>query len=304
MHNKLFLQRLSKLEWSIFALIAGAAILSFLAVQVRAQSNGLLMVYFLDVGQGDAEFIEINGKQVLIDGGPDGKILQELGRVMPFYDHSIDLVILTHPHADHVTGLVEVLKKYKIGQIIENYTPYATAVYAEWKKEKSPIPVTQARAGQIIDLGNGVKLTILYPFNPEADDEQALKNPHDAMIVSRLDYGDGGVLFMGDAEAKTEYKLLAGGMNLSAKFLKIGHHGSKTSTTEDFLKTVSSSLAFIEVGKKNKYGHPHQVVLERLADHGIKYYRTDVDSTIELILDGQNYQVKPHSNLRIMRMYE
>lgn len=305
MLDKRFVRKLSKLEWSVFVIITATAVLSFWALPTIAGLDGLLHVYFLNVGQGDAELIEINGNQVLIDGGPDGTILQELGRVMPFYDHSIDLVILTHPHADHVTGLVEVLKKYKIGQIIENYTPYATAVYAEWNKEKSLIPVTQARGGQAIDLGGGAKLTILLPFDPEADDEKALKNPHDATVVSRLNYGDEGVLFMGDAEAKMEYKLLAqpqfgqsqtgvglaGDASLSAQFLKVGHHGSKTSTTENFLKVIRPALAFIEVGKKNKYGHPHQQVLERLENHGIKYYRTDVDGAVELILDGQNYQV-------------
>ena len=285
-------RRLSKLEWSVFVLIVGAAILSFWALPTIAGSDGLLRVYFLDIGQGDAELIDFNGKQILIDGGPDGKVLQELGKVMPFYDRSIDLVILTHPHADHVSGLIEVLKRYKVGQVIENYTPYNTAEYSEWKKEKSTLPVTQARTGQIIGLGDEVALTILYPDNPENDDEESLKNPHDGMVVLRLDYGDESALFMGDAEAKTEYKLFASGASLSARFLKVGHHGSRTSTTENFLKTVNPTLVFIEVGEKNKYGHPHQQVLERLENYGIKYYRTDIDGTVELIMDGENYKIE------------
>ncbi|MBI2669706.1 MAG: MBL fold metallo-hydrolase [Candidatus Yanofskybacteria bacterium] len=285
-------RKLSKLEWLVFALIASAAILSFWALPTVAGFDGLLHVYFLDVEQGDAELIDFNGNQILIDGGPDSKILQELGRVMPFYDHSVDLVILTHPHADHVTGLIEVLKRYEVGQIIENHTPYNTAEYAEWTKEKSSIPTTQAQAGQVIDLGGSAKLTILYPFYPKIDDQEVLKNPHDAMVIFRLDYGNDSIMFTGDAEAKTEYKLLTSGTNLSAKFLKIGHHGSKTSTTENFLKAVNPVLAFIEVGKKNKYGHPHQEVLERLENYGIKYYRTDIDGAVELILDGQNYKIE------------
>lgn len=291
MNHGIIHRKLSKNEWLIFLIIAGVAVLSFWALPTIAGSYGLLRVFFLDVGQGDAELIDFNGKQVLIDGGPDGKILQELGKVMSFYDRSIDLVILTHPHADHVTGLVEVLKKYEVGQIVENYTPYNTAEYAEWNKEKSSVAVTQAQAGQIIDLGDGVAITILYPLNPKGDDESFLKNPHDGMVVLRLDYGKEGILFMGDAEAKTEYKLSASSVELSAQFLKIGHHGSKTSTSEEFLKAVDPILVFIEVGKKNKYGHPHQEVLERLENHGIKYYRTDIDGTVELILDGQNHQV-------------
>ncbi|MBI2063465.1 MAG: MBL fold metallo-hydrolase [Candidatus Yanofskybacteria bacterium] len=272
-------------------MIAFAAILSFWALPTIAVSDGLLHVYFLNVGQGDAELIDFNGKQILIDGGPDSKILQELGRVMPFYDHSIDLVVLTHPHADHVTGLVEVLKRYEVEQIVENYTPYNTAEYAEWNKAKSSVATIQAQAGQTIDLGDGAALTVLYPADPKSDDEEFLKNPHDGMVVLRLDYGDDGVLFMGDAEAKTEYKLLDGSASLSAQFLKIGHHGSKTSTMDNFLKAVNPVLAFIGVGAKNRYGHPHPTVLERLENYGIKYYRTDIDGAVELILDGQNYKI-------------
>ncbi|MBI2063334.1 MAG: MBL fold metallo-hydrolase [Candidatus Yanofskybacteria bacterium] len=291
MPASLSLRKLSKLEWSVFIFITAAVVLSFVAVNAGAQSDGLLHVYFLDVGQGDAELIDFNGNQVLIDGGPDGRILQELGRIMPFYDQSIDLVILTHPHADHVAGLIEILKKYEVGQIIENYTSYNTADYAEWNKEKSSFITTQAEAGQIIDLGGGAKLTILSPPDPDADDA-SLRNSHDAMVVLRLDYGDDGILFMGDAEAKIEYKLLASGASLSAQFLKIGHHGSKTSTTEDFLKTVNPEVAFIEVGKKNKYGLPYQGILDRLKKYDIKYYRTDIDGVVELILDGQNYEIE------------
>lgn len=291
MLSKPVYKKLSNFEWFIFLIIAGAAVLSFWALPTVAGSDGLLRIYFLDVGQGDAELIDFDGRQVLIDGGPDGKILQELGKVMPFYDHSIDLVILTHPHSDHLAGLIEVLKKYEIGQIIENYTPYNTAGYAEWNKEKTSVPVAQAKAGQIVDLGNGAAISILYPVDPSADDEVSLKNPHDGMVVLRMDYGTNGVLFMGDAEAKTEYKLFGSSASVSAQFLKVGHHGSKTSTTEDFLKVVNPMLAFLEVGGKNKYGHPHQAVLERLENHGIKYYRTDIGGTVELILDGQNYKI-------------
>lgn len=291
MFGKYLPKKLSGIEWVAFLVVFFGSVLSFIALHAGAQSDGLLHIYFLDVGQGDAEFVDFKGSQVLIDGGPDSKILQELGRVMPFYDHSIDLLVLTHPHADHVAGLIEVLKKYKVGQIIENYTPYNTAGYAEWNKEKFSVKATQARAGQVIDLGEGARLTILYPFNPEADDSEVLKNPHDAMVVSRLDYGDQSVLFSGDAEAKTEYKLISNGANLGARFLKIGHHGSKTSTTDDFLKAVNPVMAFIEVGRKNKYGLPYQGILDRLENYGIKYYRTDIDGAIELILDGQNYQI-------------
>lgn len=287
-------RKISKTEWLVFFIIASAAVLSFIAVDASAQSDGLLHVYFLNVGQGDAEFIDFSGNQVLIDGGSDNKVIQELGRIMPFYDHSIDLIILTHPHADHVTGLIEVLKRYEVGKIIENYAPYSTAEYAEWNKAKEGSEVLEAQTGQVVDLGRGVKLSILYPYETGTGDTPLTKiaqHIHDFMVVSRLDYGNERVLFMGDAEAKIEARLVSSNASLSAQFLKIGHHGSKTSTTEEFLDIVSPEVAFIEVGAKNRYGHPHPTVLERLQSRGIKYYRTDIDGTIELILDGQNYQI-------------
>lgn len=284
-------RRTSKLEWLVLIVLVSAAVLSFFAVQTSAQSDGLAHIYFLDVGQGDSEFIQApNGNQVLIDGGPDNKVIQELGRIMPFYDHSIDLVVLTHPHADHVNGLIEVLKRYHVGQIIENSVPYGTAEYAEWNRIKPEAPVLEARTGQIVDLGDGIKLTVLYPYQPGANGQE-VKNVHDFMVVSRLDYGDEGVLFMGDAEAVIEHRLVLDKANLAARFLKVGHHGSKTSTTEEFLRTVSPSFAFIEVGAKNRYGHPHPSTIQKLLSHDIKYYRTDIDGTKELILDGQSYVI-------------
>src|SRR3989344_3526215 len=121
-------------EWLLVGILLAATILSFLAVQTSAFTDPYLRVYFLDVDQGDAQFIQApNGNQVLIDGGPDGSILSELGKVMPFNDRSIDLLILTHPHADHVVGLNEVLARYEVKTIIENAIPYTTAEYARWQ---------------------------------------------------------------------------------------------------------------------------------------------------------------------------
>lgn len=287
-------KKVSQTEWFIFLIIACTAVLSFVATDTGAQSDGLLHIYFLDVGQGDGIFIDFNGNQILIDGGPDNKIIQELGRVMPFQDHSIDLIVLTHPHADHVTGLIEVLKRYKVDRIIENYVPYSTAEYAEWNKAKKGSEVMEARAGQVVDLGNGVKLAILFPYQSGAGNvplAAIAKNAHDFMVITRLDYGNEGVLFMGDAEAKVESRLISQGASLSAQFLKIGHHGSKTSTMGEFIDAVGPEIAFIQVGSKNRYGHPHPSVLERLQSRGIKYYRTDISGTIELLLDGQNYKI-------------
>lgn len=285
-------RRLSKSEWLVFVLILCGAIISFLALETSAKTDGLLKVYFLNVGQGDAQFIQApNGNQVLIDGGPNSGILQELSKIMPFYDRSIDLVILTHPHADHLTGLLAVLKRYQVSKIIENYVPYETSEYSEWNQAKLQSQVIEAENGQIVDLGDGVKLNIIYPLE-SGSIEGKVKNPHDFMIVSRLDYGEESVLFTGDMEDKIEKKLVGLGVPIESQFLKVGHHGSKTSTTEEFLKAVKPLVAFIGVGARNRYGHPHPTVLQRLENFGIKYYRMDIDGTKELALDGKNYLIK------------
>ena len=280
-----------KLGWLLFILIAAAAAVSFFAVRAAALEDNLLRVYFLDVGQGDAIFVQApNGNQVLIDGGPDTLVARQLSKIMPFYDHSIDLVVLSHPHADHINGLLEVLRRYDVSQVLENYYPYDTPEYAEWNKLKTEAQISQAQAGQVIDLGAGVRIFVIYPDQINAG--QSKNNPNDASVVLKLVYGENSLLLSGDIEAPLEKKLVLIGADLDSDFLKIAHHGSKTSTTQEFLEAVTPKAAFIEVGAKNRYGHPHPKVLERLESLNIKYYRTDIDGTIELLLDGRNYLIK------------
>jgi competence protein ComEC len=282
--------KISKLEWSILAILLISAVLSFIAIPALA-GDGLLHVWFLDVGQGDAIFIQApNGNQILIDGGPDNKVLQELGRIMPFNDHSIDAVVLTHPHADHLRGLIEVLKNYQVGKVLENKIPCDSPECLEWDKTEQKAEVVQAAVGQIVDLGSGAELKVIYARQPDAG-ANAAKNAHDYMLVTELGYGGEALLLMGDAEKKIE-QALAAGADLRAQFLKIGHHGSKTSTTAQFLNAVKPILAFMELGAHNSYGFPHPEVTKRLEDLGIKYYRTDMDGTVELVLDGENYKVE------------
>lgn len=284
-------KNVSKIELYILGLVLISAVLSFMAVGASAIGDSSLRVYFLDVGQGDAIFIQnANGNQVLIDGGPDNKVIQELSKIMPFNDRSIDLVILTHPHADHVNGLIEVLRRYDISQILENYYAYNTPEYGEWNKLKSEAVVTQASVGQTIDLGLGAKIKILYPF-PENSGQQPVNNPNNASVVAKLIFGNESVLLVGDAELPVEKKMIAMGEDLDSDFLKAGHHGSKTSTSEELLKAVTPKAVFIEVGAKNTYGHPSPEVLNRLDNFGIKYYRTDIDGTVKLILNGRDYSI-------------
>ncbi len=256
-----------------------------------------LLVTFFDVGQGDAIFIEVpNGNQILIDGGPNERILTKLGRVLPFWDRSIDMLILTHPHADHLDGLVEVLKRYDVGMVVESGAEHSIPEYQEWRKllKESGADVVMARAGQRINVGRGIVLDVLSPFDDF--DVKTAKDPHDAMVVTRLRHGENSILLMGDAEKSIEYRLLfESGLkfySLKSKILKVGHHGSKTSTSEEFLRAVSPEVALIQVGKKNRYGHPRQEVLDRLATAGIRLLRNDIDGDIRLESDGLSYIIR------------
>lgn len=278
------------LKLSHLVILLCLLVFSFSTYSAASNKDGLLKVYFFDVGQGDAIFIETpNGNQVLIDGGPDSKVLQELAEVMPFYDRDIDLMVLTHPHADHVAGLINVLERYDVKNIVQAKENYNSPVVPAWldavKNEKSK--ETEAVAGKVIDLGNDVLLKIIYP--KVSLEGQTVKNPNNSSVVMMLDYKDTEILLVGDIEAKVEKELSHA--DLEADILKIGHHGSKTSTTVNFLKNVNPVAAFIQVGEKNTYHHPSPEVIQRLENFGIKYYRTDLDGHVKVISDGQSFKI-------------
>lgn len=246
-----------------------------------------LVIHFFDVGQGDGMFFELpNHVQVLIDGGPGSGMLSKLGSVMPFWDRTIDLVILTHPHADHVDGLIDVLKRYDVGMVIESGSFYPTPDYDEWNTlvKQKHIPVVYARRGQSVALSNISKLDILYPQKEIIG--KRFTNIHDGMVVSKLSYGSTTILFTGDAERPIEYELIASGIPIAVDILKIGHHGSKTSTTQNFLDAVHPRFAVISVGRKNRYGHPHTDVVDRIKASGIDLFRTDIHRDIEFMSNG------------------
>ena len=256
----------------------------------KPQASGNLKVYFLNVGQGDAEYIKTpGGKDILIDGGPDTSVLNELGKVMDFGDREINLVILTHPHADHLTGLLEVLKRYKIDEVWETGVEYPSATYESWKKEISTqnIPDKFVKAGDEKEF-NEVKILVLYPLSPISN--QTIDNLNNASIVNRLDYKKFSVLFSGDAEKDVQTKLLD--KNIFATVLKVAHHGSANGLTEDFLKVVRPAVAVIEVGQKNTYGHPAPSTISLLKKYAVRVYRTDQNGTIEISSDGEGYVVK------------
>lgn len=234
-----------------------------------------------------------NHNQVLIDGGPDNSILSKLGRAMPFYDRTIELIVSTHPDSDHLAGLVEVMKNYEIGAILTNGRDCASAICQEFNRivKRKNIKTTVADIGQKIDFGYGAKMDILLPNRPSKD--TAVKNEDNNLsIISRLAYGADSFLFTGDAEAKEEAELASVWPDLKTEVLKVAHHGSKNSTSELFLDKIKPKLSVISVGAKNRYGHPRPETLEKLKKIGAAILRTDLGGDIKLESEGKGVVVK------------
>jgi len=279
-----------QLKLTHLVIILCLSVFTFSTHSIASQKDGLLKIYFFDVGQGDAIFVETpSGNQVLIDGGPDNKVIQELAKVMPFYDHDIDMVVATHPHADHIAGLISVLERYEVNQRLSRIYYYNSPVVLTWRDvvQGEGANEIEAIAGKTIELGNDVVLKIIYPR--QSLEGQTVKNPNNNSVVMMLDYKDTEILLVGDIESKVEKELL--GDEIDADILKVGHHGSKTSTTVGFLEKISPQVAFIGVGSKNKFGHPSSEVTQRLENLGIKYYRTDLDGHTEVVSDGQSFKI-------------
>ncbi len=253
------------------------------------ERGGFLTVAFLDVGQGDAIFIEApNGNQMLIDGGPGRAVFQPLSEMMPFYDRSIDAVIATHPDADHIGGLPEVLRRYEIGLFIDPGMESDTGVYQALVQavKSSDVRYMVARRGMRIALDEekNIFLEILFP-----DRDMTGADTNDASVVAKLVYGKTSFLLTGDSPQKIEkYLASIDAGNLDIDVLKLGHHGSKTSSSAIFLGYTSPEYAIISAGKDNRYGHPHEEVLARLREFGItNALRTDEEGTIVMKSDGE-----------------
>jgi competence protein ComEC len=280
-------------KWLILPLLVVAILVWSIALTTP---DDKLRVSFLDVGQGDAILIQTpNGQQILIDGGPDPhKIILELSEKLPFWDRTIDLVISTQPHADHVTGLVEVIQRYKVNQVLGHGVPHDSPVYQEWLRliQDREIEYTIARAGQKINLGNGIKMEVLNP--PENLWERTSDDVDNNGVVLRLSWNQVSFLFTADIREDAEFELIGQRTNLRSTVLKIAHHGSRTSTTSQFLAAVAPEVVVICVGADNPFGHPHPDVLERLVDRlgEDNVYRTDEDGTIEFITDGERLWVQ------------
>lgn len=259
------------------------------------QPDGLLHVAFLDVGQGDAIFIQTpTGRQILVDGGHYPSVLfDQLGRQIPFWDREIDLVVATHPDADHVSGLVGLFDRYRVERLLTDGSEMGdTAVYDAvlTAAANTGAPVHHAQAGEVILIEDGVRLEILHP-GPTRSSE----NRNENSIALRLVYGDFTLLLTGDAEQQAEEAMLRSGRPLQALVFKAGHHGSNSSSSLPFLQAVQPQVMVISVGAENRFGHPHPDVLARAAAVGTAVLRTDELGTIKVSTDGRQmwWQARP-----------
>ena len=299
----------SKINFLIGSLIIFTAII-WSAIFNR-QSDQSFHLYMLDVGQGMAIYIRFpDGFDVLYDGGPDDKILAELGDVMPAWDREINLMISSHNHADHLVGLIDVLEKYKVNEVWTSGAIHTTETY---KKFLQAIDKSSAKLSACYvemngrsslpcpspDIPNG-KISILYPFDNLTG--QRPENQNNASLVAKVEYGDTSILLPGEIETEAEVEIVqyydVGAdqrvrpkSDLQSDILQSPHQGSHSSSTADFLQAVDSTDVLIAVGAGNQYGHPHKDVLARYKNMGFNVYRTDLCGRIEVMADLNNYKI-------------
>lgn len=258
-----------------------------------------LEVVFLDVGQGDSILIKTPfGQNILIDGGPDDITIKRLSENLAWWDRRIDLMILSHPHSDHVGGLIDVINRYKVAKIIYTGVVHNSPDYLFWLEKirdrrqggaGSKIPLTIIDRPQTIKLGEDLELQIIYPFKSLLAKE--VDNLNSSSLAVKLVYGKTKFLFLGDAEVEVEKELLESGINLSANVLKASHHGSDTSNSQEFLNVVNPEIVVIPVGEDNDFGHPSRRVIKRLERIGAEVFRTDVDGTVKIISNGNDLNI-------------
>lgn len=256
------------------------------------REEGLLTVAFLDVGQGDAVYIEApNGNQLLYDAGPpSGAVLRGLADVMPFWDRSIDVVVLSHPDMDHIGGFPEVFKRFRVSLAIESGASSLNGVYGAVNNAIRDEGAAHfvARKGMTIDLGSGAFADILYP-----DRDMTTMETNSASIVMRIRYGDTAFLLSGDLPKNLEeYEVAIYGEGLRAQVLKLGHHGSRTSSSEAWLRTAHPDIAVVSAGRGNRYGHPHEDVLALLNHLHIPHIVTFDEGAVKFASDGNTVSRK------------
>ena len=280
------------------------------ATNSKAEAKGQLTISMLDIGQGDAVLIQTGAKNILIDTGDDkyyedgkkGKentqLLTELQKLK--IDH-IDTLVMTHAHADHIGKADKVIAQYGVKELVYNGIPSTSKYFINALKAAKANGAQQVKvkAGDVLDFGNGVSFEIVSPSQSLIDeDTAAIKakkkvDVNNESVVGRLTFGNFAMLFSGDAEGPVEKDMAASyGKKLKCQVLKAGHHGSKTSSTAEFLKLVQPESVVMSLGVNNQYGHPHEALLNRLQKQGVKnIYRTDANGTITIVSDGSSYSI-------------
>lgn len=282
------MHRGSKNYWLIILillLLAGTIYLFHLDLQSRKHELTFAM---LDIGQGDGLYIESpTGANIMFDAGPANKVLGPLSRTISPFRKRIDAIVITNPDADHISGFLDILKNYQVGEVFEPGTFNDSRTYQNLEAEikRQNIPDFLVKKGMRLDLGGGAVIDILFP-----DQDVSTWTSNDGSVVARLSYGNTSVMLTGDATALTEKIILKNNpaSALASTILKVGHHGSRTSTSPEFVQALAPIYAMISDGKDNKYGHPHQETLDTLAQFGVKVFRTDLLGTIIMKSDGQN----------------
>jgi competence protein ComEC len=269
-------------------------ILSLLAVLIIGgflrnwRQPGFRAIFF-DVGQGDASlYITPAGKTILIDGGPDDKVLSELGRVLPFWQRHLDLVILTHEHEDHLTGLVEISRRYQVDYFLFNKFDYQKAAAADLYRGffDKKTHFLSANPGEVFSWDNGCSLTVL------AADKRAALEANDYSIVTSFFCLGRKILSTGDAGVAIERELLKNPEILRSDILKVAHHGSASANSLDFLRAVHPQAAIVSVGKNNKFNLPAPIIMERLKQLPLKTYRTDEMGSLDFFANNKTINVK------------
>lgn len=267
--------------------------------------DGKLHLVFCDVGQGDAILIFKGNTQVLIDGGPDDKVLQCLSEHIPFWDRKLEMVVLTHPDSDHLTGLISVVERYDVMYFVANSLINDTGAFSKLQNEviTKNVPIFSPKNRDKIRLAN-LNFRVLFP--PEKlgneivwkslDESKVLGiqgyggDFNKTSIVLQLDYGHFKAIFPGDISESEEMEIKDSVGSIDV--LKVPHHGSKYSASTDFFERIKPKLAVISVGANNRYGHPASQVLEQFKNMGIKILRTDKDGEVEVVSDGENWKIE------------
>lgn len=285
----------------ILAIISTVTVLSFAGCGAQKNNNiskssaeseySGMSVTYLNVGQGDSELIQVNGINMLIDAGTNAGANDLVKDLKNRGIKTIDIAIATHPHEDHIGGMDEVLENFDVKSFYAPKVAHTTKTYENMLKavKNEGLKIQQIKEGTKIDLGKDTEVQVYSPVKSQYEE---LNNYSPVMKIS---YGQNSFMFTGDAESLVEKEILNENKDLKADVLKLGHHGSHSSTSEEFLKAVNPSIAIVSCAKDNKYGHPHKETMSNLKKAGITVYETFRDGDITISSNGKKLDVKLHS---------